>query len=150
MGGGKEKEDQIVKYGRRRMNAKFFGMVVAGLIILVILGVFAFNFIHGIPYNSSALHPGVYIVVERAQLINSSSTYSLYTTVKNAGTIPISSVSLSISGATVGSFSSIAPGASASGTFPLRGISGGGAYLIVYTATSTNGSVYQENYPLIT
>lgn len=140
----------LLNMERKRQNAKVLGMVVAFFIVIILVAEIAIPIMIHLHNAADTTHPGVYIYVESAHFTNSSGSYAFVTTVKNTGTVFIDTVTISVpaTGSTVGTLSSIQVGSTASGSFPLSGVTNNTLYVMEYYAVSGNSS-YETSIPVV-
>ena len=140
----------IIKQGAAAQRAKFFGIVVAFLIIAALVSIIAFGVLHLIG-NEGAPHKGLYFYVENAALVNSSGTYHFATSVKNTGSVFIDTIHITVTetGSMIGTLASIPVGGAANATIPISGVTNNTIYMIEYTASSGN-LTYTTTYPVST
>ncbi len=142
--------DAAMRMSRRRTNAKLLGMAVAVLIIMAFGGVVVFGIIHDINTAKTTVHEGLYFYVESARFVNSSNSWSFVTSVKNTGSVFISTITITdpSTGSTVGTLSSIPVGQTANGTFAISGVTNDTLYTLEYYAVSGN-LTYESTYPVV-
>lgn len=140
----------LVQQGIARQRAKFIGMIVAFFIILVIIAISIFSVLHAIG-NASTTHKGLYFYVKTAKFVNSSGKYYFETDVKNTGSVFINKIEITVTetGSTLGTLSSIPVGEYANLSVPVSGITNSTVFLVEYSASSGN-LTYVSNYPVVT
>ena len=140
----------ILNMERKRQNARVLGMVVAFFIVIILIAAVGIPFMISLHNAADTTHPGVHIYVESAHFTNSSGSYAFVTVVKNTGTVFIDTVTISVTetGSTIGTLSSIQVGSTANGTFPLSGVANDTLYTVEYYAVSGNSS-YTTSYPVM-
>ncbi len=142
--------DLLVQQGIARQRAKALGAVVAFLIIVVVVGMFVFAVLHAAG-SANTTHKGLYFYVKTAKFTNASGEYYFETDVKNTGTVFINTIQITVTetGSTLGTLSSIPVGAYANLTVPVSGITNNTILLVEYSAKSGN-LTYISSYPVAT